>query len=162
MATAAHNLSEYEAAELRIDGIERKRFGIVVSDWNPEVTTALLNGAVDTLSELGARKENIFVKHVPGSFELVYGAKQVIERYTPDAVIVLGCVIQGDTPHFTYVCQGVTQGITSLNTEGQLPVIYGLLTTLNQQQALDRAGGKLGNKGVEAAVTAIRMIQTFP
>ncbi|MBP9638024.1 MAG: 6,7-dimethyl-8-ribityllumazine synthase, partial [Bacteroidaceae bacterium] len=119
MATAFHNLSEYETASLA--GIQRKRFGIVVSEWNPHITGALLEGAIDTLKKEGALDENIFVKQVPGSFELIYGATQMIQKYDCDAVIVLGCVVRGDTPHFDYVCQGVTQGIAQLNAIGKVP-----------------------------------------
>lgn len=133
------------------------RIGIVVSDWNNDITHALLNGAVDTLLRYGVRPDGIIVKHVPGSFELTLGAQFIAEYDDPDAVICLGCVIQGETPHFTYICQGVTQGITQLNLEYNIPFIFGVLTTDNHQQAADRAGGKLGNKGDEAAVTAIKM-----
>jgi 6,7-dimethyl-8-ribityllumazine synthase len=135
----------------------KMRFGIVVSDWNMEVTWSLLDGAVKTLKKHGATDNNIVVKHVPGSFELTLGAQFLAEYDDLDAIICLGCVIQGDTPHFTYICQGVTQGITQLNLEYNLPFIFGVLTTNSQQQAIDRAGGKLGNKGEEAAVTAIKM-----
>ncbi|HOO99087.1 MAG TPA: 6,7-dimethyl-8-ribityllumazine synthase [Bacteroidales bacterium] len=133
------------------------RFCIVVSDWNSDITSALLNGAVNTLKQSGAREEDIIIKHVPGSFELTLGAQFMAEYDDPDAVICLGCVIRGETPHFDYICQGVTYGITQLNMEYNIPFIFGVLTTDNQQQALDRAGGKHGNKGDEAAVTAIRM-----
>ncbi len=159
MATAFHNLSEYETASLA--GIHRKRFGIVVSEWNPHITGALLEGAIDTLKKEGALDENIFVKQVPGSFELIYGATQMIQKYDCDAVIVLGCVVRGDTPHFDYVCQGVTQGIAQLNAIGKVPVIYGLVTTNDMAQAEDRAGGKLGNKGIEGAITAVKMLKEF-
>lgn len=159
MATAFHNLSEYETASLA--GIQRKRFGIVVSEWNPHITGALLEGAIDTLKKEGALDENIFVKQVPGSFELIYGATQMIQKYDCDAVIVLGCVVRGDTPHFDYVCQGVTQGIAQLNATGKVPVIYGLVTTNDMAQAEDRAGGKLGNKGIEGAITAVKMLKEF-
>lgn len=161
MATAFHNLSEYNPNDLTLPGIERKRFGIVVSEWNENITGKLLEGAIQTLLEQGARKENIFVKHVPGSFELIYGSRLMINKYNTDAVLALGCVVRGDTPHFDYVCQGVTQGIATLNAEGTIPVIYGLVTTNNMEQAEERAGGKLGNKGVEGAVTAIKMLKTF-
>ena len=132
-------------------------FGIVVSEWNPEITGALLEGAVNTLERHGAIPENIHVKTVPGSFELIYGAHQMVLNGGYDALIVLGSVIKGDTPHFDYICQGVTTGIARLNTTSEIPIIYGLLTTDNLQQALDRAGGKLGNKGDECAVDAIKM-----
>jgi 6,7-dimethyl-8-ribityllumazine synthase len=149
------NLSAYDT-DLVPDASEM-RFGIVVSDWNKEVTWALLEGAIRTLEKHGATDKNIVVKHVPGSFELTLGAQFLAEYDDLDAVLCLGCVIQGETPHFTYICQGVTQGLTQLNMEYNLPFIFGVLTTLNQQQAVERAGGKHGNKGDEAAVTAIKM-----
>lgn len=149
------NLSGYNPEIVPNAG--KMRFGIVVSDWNMEVTMALLDGAVKTLKKHGATDKNIVVKHVPGSFELTLGAQFLAEYDDLDAVICLGCVIQGETPHFTYICQGVTQGITQLNLEYNLPFIFGILTTNNQQQAVDRAGGIHGNKGDEAAVTAIKM-----
>jgi 6,7-dimethyl-8-ribityllumazine synthase len=149
------NLSAYNP-ELVPDASDM-RFGIVVSDWNMEVTWALLEGAVKTLKKHGAAAKNIVIKHVPGSFELTLGAQFLAEYDDLDAVICLGCVIQGETPHFNYICQGVTQGITQLNLEYNLPFIFGVLTTLNQQQAVERAGGIHGNKGDEAAVTAIKM-----
>lgn len=133
------------------------RFGIVVSDWNNEITWALLKGAVDTLKKHGTIEQNIVVKHVPGSFELPLGGQFIAEYDDVDAVICLGCVIQGETPHFTYVCQGVSHGISSLSLEYNIPFIFGVLTTDTLQQAIDRAGGKHGNKGDEAAITAIKM-----
>ena len=133
------------------------QFGIVVSEWNPDVTGALLEGCVNTLEKHGALPENIHVKTVPGSFELIYGARQLTLNDGYDAVIILGCVIRGETPHFDYICQGVTQGIARLNATNNIPVVFGLLTTENMQQALDRAGGRLGNKGDECAVVAIKM-----
>ena len=132
--------------------------GIVVSEWNFNITGALLKGAVDTLKKHGAKDENILVKTVPGSFELTFGANQMMENCDVDAIIAIGCVIKGDTPHFDYVCMGATQGITELNATGDIPVIYGLITTNTMEQAEDRAGGKLGNKGDECAITAIKMI----
>jgi 6,7-dimethyl-8-ribityllumazine synthase len=149
------NLSEYNPESVPDAG--KMRFGIVVSDWNREVTWALLNGTVSTLKKHGAADKNIIVKHVPGSFELTLGAQFLAEYDDLDAVICLGCVIQGETPHFTYICQGVTQGVTQLNMEYNIPFVFGVLTTNSQQQAIDRAGGKHGNKGDEAAVTAIKM-----
>jgi 6,7-dimethyl-8-ribityllumazine synthase len=149
------DLSDYDAGSIPDAG--KMRFGIVVSDWNSEVTNALLSGALKTLKKHGATESNIVVKHVPGSFELTLGAQFFAEYDDLDAIICLGCIIQGETPHFTYICQGVTHGITQLNLEYNIPFIFGVLTTLNMQQALDRAGGKYGNKGDEAAVTAIRM-----
>jgi 6,7-dimethyl-8-ribityllumazine synthase len=132
-------------------------FGIVVAEWNEDITGALLKGAVDTLIKNGTLEENIHVKTVPGSFELVYGARQMVLNGGYDAVIILGSVIRGETPHFDYICQGVTYGIARLNATQDTPVIYGLLTTNDLQQAKDRCGGKLGNKGDECAVDAIKM-----
>ena len=133
-------------------------FGIVVSEWNPAITDALLEGAYNSLVANGAHPSNILVKHVPGSFELVLGAQFFAEYTEVDAIICLGCIIQGETPHFTYICQGVTSGITQLNLEYNLPVVFGVLTTDNFEQARERAGGKLGNKGEESAAVAIKMI----
>lgn len=149
------NLSVYDPDEVPDAG--KMRFGIVVADWNRDITWSLLEGTVKTLKKHGASDDNIVVKHVPGSFELTLGAQFFAEYDDPDAVICLGCVIQGETPHFTYICQSVTQGITQLNMEYNIPFIFGVLTTSTHQQAIDRAGGKLGNKGDEAAVTAIKM-----
>lgn len=133
------------------------RFGMVVSDWNPPVTYALEKGAFETLTEHGADPDDIKVIHVPGSFELPLGGQFLAETETFDAIILLGCVIQGETRHFDYVCQGVTQGTMDLNLKFDIPFLFGVLTTDNLQQALDRAGGSLGNKGSEAALAAIRM-----
>ena len=155
MATALRNLSSYDAT--KVPDASNMCFGIVVSEWNPEITGALLEGAVNTLERHGAIPENIHVKTVPGSFELIYGAHQMVLNGGYDALIVLGSVIKGDTPHFDYICQGVTTGIARLNTTSEIHIIYGLLTTDNLEQALDRAGGKLGNKGDECAVDAIKM-----
>ncbi len=152
---ATKNLSEYVLSSVP-DGKDMK-FGIVVSEWNYDVTGALMRGAVETLKKHGVQGENILVRHVPGSFELTLGGQFFAEYTDVDAIILLGCVIQGETRHFDFICQGVTKGATDLNIKYNLPVIFGLLTTENQQQALDRAGGKLGNKGDEAAVTALKM-----
>lgn len=133
------------------------RFGIVVSEWNEPVTDKLREGAVSTLLLHGVSECDIFVKFVPGSFELPLGARFFAEYEKVDAILCLGAVVRGGTPHFEYVCQGVTQGIMQVNMQYGIPVIFGVLTTDDQQQALDRAGGKLGNKGDEAAVTAIKM-----
>lgn len=152
---STNNLSAYDHES--VPGAVKMRFGIVVADWNKEVTWSLLEGANKTLREHGATDNNIIVRHVPGSFELTLGAQFLAEYEDLDAIICLGCVIQGETPHFTYICQGITQGITQLNLEYNIPFIFGVLTTNTHQQAVDRAGGKLGNKGVEAAVTAIKM-----
>jgi len=149
------NLSDYDPE--RVPSASEMRFGIVVSDWNSEITTKLLAGAVTTLKKFDTADNNIIVKHVPGSFELALGAQFIAEYDDVDAVICLGCVIQGETPHFTYICQGVTQGISQLNLDYNIPFVFGVLTTVNKQQALERAGGKHGNKGDEAAITAIKM-----
>lgn len=156
MATAYHNLSDYDFKS--VPDASNMKFGIVVSEWNHNITGALLKGAVETLKKHGAKDENILVKTVPGSFELTFGANQLLEYTEVDAVIVLGCVVRGDTPHFDYVCMGVTQGVTELNANSDKPVIFGLITTNTMEQAEERAGGKLGNKGDECAITAIKMI----
>ena len=153
---ATKNLSEYVLSSVP-PGNDMK-FGIVVSEWNYDVTGALMRGAVETLKKHGVLEKNILIKHVPGSFELTLGGQFFAEYTDVDAIILLGCVIQGETRHFDFICQGVTKGATDLNIKYNLPVIFGLLTTQNQQQALDRAGGKLGNKGDEAAVTALKMV----
>ena len=129
---------------------------IVVARWNGHITEALLDGALKVLDENGCNTE---VVRVPGTIELTYAASLLMQSEKYDAIIVLGCVIKGDTPHFDYVCQSVTLGITQLNLEGDAPVIFGVLTTLDEQQALDRAGGRLGNKGAEAAITALHMVE---
>ena len=153
MGTA--NLSAYDPDS--VPSAAKMRFGIVVSDWNKGITWKLLEGALHTLKEHGASDNDVVVRHVPGSFELTLGAQFMAEYDDLDAVICLGCVIQGETPHFTYICQGVTQGLTQLNLEYNIPFIFGVLTTNTQQQASDRSGGKHGNKGNEAAITAIKM-----
>ena len=130
---------------------------ILTADWNPAVTHALRDGALDVLRKAGVPEGNVLSLPVPGTVELVYGASRVMRELTPSAVIVIGCVIRGDTPHFDYVCQQAAQGVATLNAEGKVPVIFGVLTVDNLQQALDRAGGVLGNKGAEAAVAAIDM-----
>ena len=156
MATALHKISEQELQ--KVPDASNMCFGIVVSEWNRDITNSLLRGAVGTLEKYGALPENIHVKSVPGSFELIYGAHQMTLNGGYDAIIILGSVIRGETPHFDYICQGVTYGIATLNSKSEIPVIYGLLTTDTLEQAQDRAGGKHGNKGVEGAVTALKMI----
>ena len=151
---ATTNLSYYDKET--IPNAKKFRFGIVVSEWNPEITQNLHKGAVATLIDCGADPNNIITWEVPGSFELIYGAKKA-QSYNPDAVIVIGSVIQGQTKHFDYVCQGVTQGIISLNLASDKPVIFCVLTDNTKQQSMDRSGGKLGNKGVECAIAAIKM-----
>jgi len=157
MATNLKNLSDYDVKS--VPNAKNMKFGIVVAEWNINITGALLKGAYETLIKHGAKEEHILVKYVPGSVELTLGAQFMAEYADLDAIICLGCVIRGDTPHFDYVCQSVTHGITELNMEYNLPFIFGVLTTDNLQQAQDRAGGKHGNKGDEAAITAIKMAQ---
>jgi 6,7-dimethyl-8-ribityllumazine synthase len=156
MATSLKNLSEYNPSE--IPSAATMRFGIIVSEWNNEITFALRDGAIKSLLNSGAKEEEISIDYVPGAFELTAGAKAFAETGKFDAIIVLGCVIQGESKHFDFVCNGVTQGITNLNTQYNIPFIFGVLTTDNLQQAIDRAGGKHGNKGDEAAFTAIKMV----
>ena len=160
------DLSQYDATTLPSVGVlARQRFAIIVADWNDEITYAMAQGAADTFRKHGVQDDHILVRHVPGTVELTYAAAQLVhaKEHNPasqdavDAIVVIGCVIQGDTPHFDYVCQSVTQGVALLNSLGTVPVIFSVLTTLNKQQALDRAGGKLGNKGVEGAITAMKM-----
>jgi 6,7-dimethyl-8-ribityllumazine synthase len=155
MSTELHHLSD-KASEILPDA-SGLRFAIVVSEWNSEITGKLREGARSAFLHYGANSQDIIEVTVPGSFELVFAAKRLAESLKPDAIIGLGCVIRGETPHFDYVCSGVTQGFAALNAEGKIPYIFGLLTTDTIQQSLDRAGGKLGNKGTECAVTAIRM-----
>ena len=152
---ATTNLSSYDKAT--IPNANDFRFGIVVSEWNPEITQNLHKGAIETLLDLGAKEENILSWDVPGSFELVYGCKKMFESKKLDAIIAIGNVIQGETKHFDFVCQGVTQGIVDLNVLHNTPVIFCVLTDNTKQQSIDRAGGKLGNKGVESAVAAVKM-----
>ena len=152
------DLSKYDSSLLpSADVLERQRYAIVVADWNSEITYAMAQGAVDTFIKQGVPEDNIDVIHVPGAVELTYGAARILREERVNALVVIGCVIQGDTPHFDYVCQSVTQGVAFLNAQGKVPVIFSVLTVLNKQQALDRCGGKLGNKGIEGAYTAIRM-----
>ncbi|MDR0743649.1 MAG: 6,7-dimethyl-8-ribityllumazine synthase [Tannerella sp.] len=156
MATAYQNLSSYETNS--IPDASKMHIGIVVSEWNNSITEKLLEGACNTLAKHHVPADNIIVHRVPGSFELTFGAQQIAKYCDVDAVIILGCVVRGDTPHFDYVCEGVTDGVTTLNATQDIPVIFGLLTTDNMQQAEDRAGGKHGNKGDEVAIAAIKMI----
>ncbi|MBR6639914.1 MAG: 6,7-dimethyl-8-ribityllumazine synthase [Muribaculaceae bacterium] len=137
--------------------VENMRVAIVAAEWNGHITGALADGAVELFKSQGFADEDVEIFHVPGAVELTFAASQLIETGNFDAIIVFGCVIRGGTPHFDYVCQSVTQGITSLNADCDIPVIFGVLTVDCEQDALDRAGGKLGNKGTEAAETAIKM-----
>lgn len=139
-----------DAAEMRI--------GVIVTEWNNHITDKLLNGCVEELTRHGVPESGITIKRVPGSFELIYAANQLARHGHVNAIIIIGCVIRGDTPHFDYICQGVTQGIAALNAEGDIPVIFGLLTVNTEEQAEERAGGSVGNKGNEFALTAIKMV----
>jgi 6,7-dimethyl-8-ribityllumazine synthase len=156
MASSNKNLSTYGSQNIGV--IETKKFGIVVAEWNTEITGALFSGAIETLLQHGAKRDNIISKSVPGTFELSLGAQWLASNPEIDAVICIGCVIHGETPHFDYICQAVSYGITEVGLKFNKPVIFGVLTTNTQQQALDRAGGKHGNKGDEAAATAIKML----
>ena len=155
MATSGKNLSSYDPGTIPPAGA--LKIAIVVSEWNEQVTGPLSEGARTTLIQHGVKPENLLVQYVPGSFELPIGARFLIDSFHPDAVILIGCVIRGETPHFDFISQAVAQGCMQLGLETGIPVIFGVLTTNNLEQALDRAGGRHGNKGTEAAVTAIRM-----
>ena len=162
MATANQTLSDYDKAT--IPNAKDFRFGIVVSEWNTKITEGLWQGAFDALIDCGALKENIVRWNVPGTLELTYGAARMSKSIYADsgmldAIIVIGCVIQGETRHFDFVCEGVTQGIKDLNLKGDIPVIFCVLTDNNLQQSIERSGGKHGNKGTEAAITAIKMAE---
>lgn len=152
---ATTNLSYYD--KNTIPNAKSFRFGIVVSEWNPEITDSLHKGAIETLLDCGAIKENIISWKVPGSFELIYGCKKMIQTEKLDAIIAIGNVIQGETKHFDFVCEGVTQGVKDLNLMYDIPVIFCVLTDNTKQQSIERSGGKLGNKGIECAVAAIKM-----
>jgi len=156
MSTASKQLSDNQPDI--IPEATAMRIGIVVAEWNREITAKLLEGATGALQRHGVDPDNVHVAWVPGSFELTFGAKRMAEQLAIDAVIVLGCVVRGDTPHFDYVCSSVTQGVTALNVKYDIPFIFGVLTTDNMLQAEERAGGRYGNKGDEAAITAIKMI----
>lgn len=153
---ATKDLSAYDAST--VPSANRMKFGIVVAEWNWEITGALAQGALNTLVKHGVNEQDIEIHHVPGSFELPMGGQFLAETGRFDAILLIGCVIQGETRHFDFICQGVTQGAVDLNLKYNLPFIFGVLTTDNQQQALDRAGGIHGNKGDEAAITAIKMV----
>lgn len=155
MATENKNLSQYDKSSL--PDARQMRLGLVVSEWNDEITESLFQGAYDTLLDCGLSVANITRWNVPGSFELTYGCRKMIKTLQPDAVIAIGSVIRGETKHFDYVCEAVAQGIKDLNVQLDTPVIFCVLTDDTHQQARARSGGKLGNKGIEAAVAAIKM-----
>jgi|ERR1051326_1621219 6,7-dimethyl-8-ribityllumazine synthase len=154
MPSKKKDLSKHNASQ--VPSAKSMRFALVVSEWNEEITEALFEGAFKTLLKYGASPKNILRYNVPGSFELTLGAQRACKK-KPHAVICLGCVIQGETKHFDFICNAVANGLTSLNIKYNIPVIFGVLTTNSMQQAIERTGGERGNKGVEAAVTAIRM-----
>jgi 6,7-dimethyl-8-ribityllumazine synthase len=155
MASALSNLSDFNPAE--VPSGKDYKFAIVVAEWNQQITENLFLGATEALMACGVEEQHIFRLNVPGSFELVFGAKKALEQQV-DAVIVIGSVIQGETKHFDFICQGVTRGIVSLNLRSNRPVVFCVLTDNTLQQAIDRSGGQHGNKGVEAAVTALKMV----
>ncbi len=158
MATKGNNLSQYDKDT--IPNAKDFRFGIVVSEWNEEITEGLFQGAFDAFIDNNVKKENIVRWNVPGSFELIYGCKKLQESFDMlDAIIAVGSVIQGETKHFDFVCDGVTQGIKDLNIQGDIPVIFCVLTDNNIEQSRARSGGEHGNKGTEAAIAAIKMAQ---
>ena len=155
MATHLRNLSDF--SNTTVPFAAGFRFGIAVAEWNEEITHALYQGAYKSLLKYGVLESDIFTYTVPGSFELTSGADLLLKNLKLDAVICLGCVIQGETRHFDFICNAVANGISNVSIKYSKPVIFGVLTTDNQQQAIDRAGGKHGNKGDEAAITAIKM-----
>ena len=155
MASALSNLSDFNPAE--VPSGKDYKFAIVVAEWNQQITENLFLGATEALMACGVEEQHIFRLNVPGSFELVFGAKKALEQQV-DAVIVIGSVIQGETKHFDFICQGVTRGIVSLNLRSNRPVVFCVLTDNTLQQAIDRSGGQHGNNGVEAAVTALKMV----
>lgn len=155
MATINKNLSVYDKNS--IPSAKDFRFGIVVSEWNDTITEGLYNGAIEAFLENQVPANHIIRWNVPGSFELIYGSKKMLQTQNVDAVIAIGCVIQGQTKHFDFVCEGVTQGIKDLNVQTDVPVIFCVLTDNTMQQSIDRSGGIHGNKGTEAAIAAIKM-----
>lgn len=155
MASSLKNLSNHDSES--VPSAAGMKFGVIVSEWNTEITEALFNGVNETLLKYGARIEDIVRRNVPGSFELTLGAQLMANRNEFDAIICLGVVIQGETKHFDFICDAVGHGITKLNIKYNLPVIFGVLTPNTMQQAIDRAGGVYGNKGDEAAITALKM-----
>lgn len=156
MATAEHHLSNYDPTS--VPSGAGRRFALVVSEWNREITDALRAGARETLLKHGAHEQDIVDVWVPGSFELALGAQLMLEKGGFDGVICLGSVVRGETPHFDFVCQGATQGIMAVGLKFSLPVIFGLLTDDTMQQARDRSGGQHGNKGVDCAVAVLKMV----
>ncbi len=155
MSSEIKNLSSYNKDE--VPSGEKCSIGIVVSDWNDEITSNLLKGAIETLLQHDTDEKDILVEHVPGAYELPFGAKALIDRKKFDAIICLGCIIQGETRHFDFIADAVANGIMRVSLDEEIPVVFGVLTTNNIEQARERSGGRLGNKGVEAAITALKM-----
>jgi len=155
MATSNKNLSAYDKAQ--VPNAASLRFGVVVSKWNDNITEPLFQGALDALMDCGAREENILRWNVPGTYELVFGCKKMAQTKEVDAIIAIGSVIRGETSHFDYVCGAAAQGIKDLNLAFDIPILFCVLTDDTLQQAIDRSGGKHGNKGTEAAIAAIEM-----
>jgi len=156
MASNLKNLGDH--SDKNMVSMKSKKIGIVVSEWNDQITDSLLSAAYEVLIDNGTKAKNINIHYVPGSFELTLGAQYLASEKDIDAVICLGCVIQGETRHFDFICDAVANGITNVGLKFNKPIIFGVLTTNTLQQALDRAGGKHGNKGEEAAFTAIKML----
>ncbi len=156
MATALKNLSDTNLAHSK--SLRKLKIGIVVADWNPDITFSMRDAAIAYLTEKGIQEKNIHVTAVPGSFELPLGAQFLAQQKHIDGVITIGCVIQGETRHFDFICTACANGITQVGLSYNKPVIFGVLTTNTLQQAIDRAGGKHGNKGVEAAETVLKML----
>lgn len=156
MSSELKNLSAYNAEE--IPSAKGYRFAIVRAEWNSEITNPLLDGCVKTLVKHGAKETDIKVLQVPGSFELSFACSELANTKNFDAIIAIGCIIEGETRHFEFIANAIANGITQLNLQQSIPVIFGVLTPASQQQAIERAGGKFGNKGIEAAVTALKMI----
>lgn len=155
MASDLKNLSTYKATPMDVEGA---KIGILVSEWNDGITNAMAQGAIDTMIQHGIKEEDISVKYVPGTFELAFAAQQMAQYKAVNAVICIGCVIQGETRHFDFISQASANAVAKVGIENDVPVIFGVLTTDNLQQAKDRAGGKHGNKGIEAGITALKMI----
>ena len=145
--------------DINLKAVSDKRIGIVKSSWNSLITDRLYEGSINTLIENGIKKEDIRTLVVPGSFELIYGAKKLYTQYKADAIIVIGSVIQGETPHFNFICQSIANGIKDLNILFDIPLIFCVSTDLNINQAKERSGGKMGNKGVDCAYAALQLIQ---
>lgn len=154
MSSVHQNLSEIKS----LPNGAGKKFGIVVSKWNDSITNALLEGALSTLLAANVNREDIIINEVPGTFELPFGAQRILKAIKLDAVICLGCVIQGETRHFDFICDATANGIMRVSLDNELPVIFGVLTTNTMQQAIDRSGGLHGNKGIEAAATALQLL----